>query len=132
MQVDTNHRNLAYIFELEAYFSSVPKTAAQRLENWRMVLVQYDYTIMHNSGERNCWGNLLSRWVNVPAGAVRAIAVFASSTPDEMMPSKDAIREVQQQARAGLGAMVIDASFTTLVGRATNEARICFAWGWTV
>ena len=38
--------------------------------------------------------------------AVRAIAVFGSSAMDETMPSKDAIREVQQQARVGLGAMV--------------------------
>ena len=29
----TDHRNLAYIFETEACVSSVPKTAAQRLEN---------------------------------------------------------------------------------------------------
>ena len=29
----TDHRNLAYIFELEACVSSVRKTAAQRLEN---------------------------------------------------------------------------------------------------
>ena len=73
----------------------MPKTAAQRLENWKMILAQYDYTIMHISGERNCWGDLLSRCVNVPAVAVRAVAMFASSAPDETMPSKDAIREVQ-------------------------------------
>ena len=29
----TDHRNLAYIFEPEAYVSSMPKTAAQRLVN---------------------------------------------------------------------------------------------------
>ena len=65
-------RNLAYIFEPEACVLSVPESAAQRLENWKIVLAQYDYTITHISGERNCWGDMLSRWVNVPAVAVRA------------------------------------------------------------
>ena len=70
-------------------------------------------------GEHNCWGDLLSRWVNVPAVAVRAVAVFTSSAPEETMSLKDAIREVQQQARAGLGAKVSGAS--TPVDRATND-----------
>ena len=61
-----------------------------------MVLAQYDYTIMHISGERNCWKDFLSRWVDVPTVAVRAVAVFASSAPDETVLSKDAIREVQR------------------------------------
>ena len=53
---------------------------------------------------------------------MRAVAVFPSSAPDETMPSKDAVREVQQQASASLGAMVSGAfSFTTPVGRATKE-----------
>ena len=34
----TDHRNLAYILELEMCVSSVPETAAQRLVNWKMVL----------------------------------------------------------------------------------------------
>ena len=83
----------------------MPKTAAQRLKNWVMVLAQYDYMVMHISAERNCWGDLLSRWVNIPAVAVRAVVVFANSAPDETMPLKDAICEVQQQLRGGLGAM---------------------------
>ena len=95
-----------------------------------MVLAQYDYKIMHISGERKCWEDLLSRWINVPAVAVRAVAVFASSAPDETMPSKDAICEVQQQARAGLGAMVSSASsFTTLFGRATKDNEDLFRVG---
>ena len=60
-----------------------------------MVLSHYDYTIMHISGERNCLGNLVSRWINVPAVAVRAVAVFVSSVPDETKPSKNASREIQ-------------------------------------
>ena len=61
---------------------------------------------------------------------MRAVAVFASSAPDETMQSKDAIREVQQQARAGSGAMVSGASsFTTPVGRATKDNEDLFRVG---
>ena len=38
MRIYTHHRKLIYIFEPEAYVSSVPKTAAQQLENWKTVL----------------------------------------------------------------------------------------------
>ena len=37
------------------------------------------------AGERNCWGDLLSTWMNVPAVSVRAVAVFASGGPDETL-----------------------------------------------
>ena len=33
MRINTDHRNLAYIFEPEASVSPVPKTVAQRLES---------------------------------------------------------------------------------------------------
>ena len=130
VRIYTDHRNLAYIFKPEACVSSVPKTAAQRLVNWEMVLVQHDFTMMHTSGEYICWGDLLSRWVNVPAVVVRAVAVFVISAPDEAMPSKDAIREVEQQARADLSIMVSGASsFTTPVGRATKDNENLFRVG---
>ena len=95
-----------------------------------MVLALYDYTTRHISGERSWWGDLLSRWVNVPAMAVRTVAVLASSTPHETLPSKDAIREVQQQARVSLGAITSGASsFTTPVGRATKDNEDLFCVG---
>eukprot|EP00903_Cladosiphon_okamuranus_P021853 g20089.t1 len=50
VHIHTDHRNLAYIFNPEACVSSVPKTTAQRLENWKAVLGQYDYTIQHIEG----------------------------------------------------------------------------------
>ena len=126
----TDHRNLAYIFEPEACVSSILKTVKQQLESWKMVLAQYDYTIMQISGERICWVDMLCRWVNVPAVAVRAVAVITNSAPDETMPSENAIREVHQQARAGSGAMVSGASsFTTPVGRATKDNEDLFHVG---
>ena len=112
VRIYTDHRNLAYVFDCGV--------ATRELEDG--VLAQYDYTIMYIFGERNRFGNLLSRWLNVPTVAVRAVAVFASSAPDETMSSKAAIREVQQQGRAGWGAIVCGASsFTTLVRRAKKN-----------
>ena len=91
------------------------------------MLAQYAYTIMHISGERYCSGDFLSRWLNIPAVAVRAVEVFGSSAPDETMPSKDAVHQVQQQARAGLGTMVGGAlSLTTSVGSATKDNEDLF------
>ena len=131
VRIHANHRDLAYIFEPEACASSMPKTAAERLESWKVVLARYDYTIVHICGERDyCWDDPLSRWVNVPGVAVRAVAVFASSARDETMPSKDAFCEVQQQARAGLSAIVSGASSsTTPVGRATKNKEDLFRVG---
>ena len=58
-------KKLAYIFDPEACLSSVVKTTAQRLEQWKAVLGQCDYPIMHIAGDRNCWLDLLSRWATV-------------------------------------------------------------------
>ena len=56
VRICTDHRNLAYIFDREAFVSSVAKTTAQRLDQWKAVLGQYDCTIMHVAGDHNCWG----------------------------------------------------------------------------
>ena len=82
MRIYTDHRNLAYSFESEVRVLLVTKTAVHRSDIRKMVLAQYDYTIMHISGEHNYWKDLLSRWVNVPAVAMKAVAVFASSALD--------------------------------------------------
>ncbi|CAN0065761.1 unnamed protein product [Sphacelaria rigidula] len=122
-----DHRNFAYIFDPEACVTTRAKAAAQRLEQWKTVLGQYDYSIRHISGERNCWGDLLSRWVNVPAVSVRAIAIFASGEPDETLPSKAAVREAQEQAREGLGGMVDGAeTFTAAVGYVFKDGEGLF------
>ena len=61
---------------------------------------------MHIAGDRNGWGDLLSRWVTVPSVSVHAIAVYAASAPDETLPSKQVIRDAQQASRANLGTLV--------------------------
>ena len=94
--------------------SPVAKTTAQRLNQWEVVLGQYDYTIMHIAGHRNCWGDLLSRWVTAPSVSVRVSAVYAASEPDETLPFKQVIQDAQQASRANLGTLAAGAtSFMT-------------------
>lgn len=63
-----------------------------------MVLGQFEHSIMHISGERNRWGDFLSRWINAPAVKVRVAAMLPPSEPDDTMPSKEVVRQVQQSA----------------------------------
>ena len=98
--------------------SSVSKPTAQRLDQWKTVLEQYDYTIVHIAGDRNCWGDLLSRSVTVPSVSVRATAVYAARAPDETFPCKQVIRDAQQASRANRGTLASGAtSFVTNVGQ---------------
>ena len=54
VRVYTDHRNLVFIFDPEACVSSVAKTTAQRVDQWKAVSGQYDCTIMHIAGDHNC------------------------------------------------------------------------------
>ena len=110
MHIYTDHRNLSYIFYPEAWVSSVAKTTAQRLDQWKVVLGLYDYTIVHIAGDRNCWGDLLSRWVTVRSVSVRATAVYEASAPDEALPAEQVIRDAQQASRANLGTLASGAT----------------------
>ena len=42
MHIYADHLNLAYIFDPEACVPSIEKTTAQRLDQWKAVLGQYD------------------------------------------------------------------------------------------
>ena len=57
------------------------------------MLAQYKYTMIHLSGERIYWGNLVALLVNISAVAVRAVTVLVNSAPEETMLSNYAIRE---------------------------------------
>ena len=100
VHICTDHRNLAYIFDPEAFVKSVSKVSAQRLEDSKGVLSQYRYTICHIPGDRNSWGDLLSRWVSVRALPVRAVVVFSPCDQDDSLPSKAVVRQAQQKALA--------------------------------
>ena len=105
--------------------TSVSKALAQRLEGWECVLGQYRYTICHIPGDRNSWGDLLSRWVSVPALPVRAVAVFGPCDQDDSLPSKAVVRQAQQKALATDGTEV--QSFASAVGHAIldDEGLFC-------
>ena len=51
-------------------------------------------------------GDMLSRWVSVPALSVRAVAVFSPCDQDDYMPSKAVVRQAQQKASATDGTEV--------------------------
>ena len=78
---------------------------AQRLDNWKAGLGQYRYAIEHIPAERNCWGDLLSRWVKVPSVPVRSVAVHSPCDADDSLPSVliDVTRAAQRKAVADLG-----------------------------
>ncbi|MEP0580138.1 MAG: reverse transcriptase domain-containing protein [Marinobacter sp.] len=117
VHIFTDHRNLQYIFNPEKCVTTVTKTMAQRLENWKGVLGQYRYAIEHIPGDRNCWGDLLSRWVKVPTVPVRSVAVHSPCNADDSLPALDVIRASQQRSVARIGVGVHE--FSTTFGQAT-------------
>ena len=69
------HKNVAFRFYSKAFVLSVARMTAQRLDQRNAILGQYVYIIVHNAGNRNCCGDLLSQWVTVPSVGVRAAAI---------------------------------------------------------
>ena len=97
--------------------TSVTKAIARRLDNWKAVLCQYRYAIEHIPGERNCRGNLLSRWVKVPSVRVRYVVVHSPCDADDSLPPVDVIRAAPRKAVADLSENL--RSFPTTFGRGT-------------
>ena len=82
---------------------------------------------MHIAGDRNCWGDLISRSVALLSVSVRATAVYAACALDETLPSKQEIRDAQQASRANLGTLASGAaSFMTNVGQVSLDAEGLF------
>eukprot|EP00903_Cladosiphon_okamuranus_P017435 g16059.t1 len=88
VHIHTDHRNLAYIFNPEACVSSVPKTTAQRLDNWKAVLGQYDYTIQHIEDE-DTWEPLQTLLEDAPQ--------FVKQQLRKMKLSRDVHEKLKQQ-----------------------------------
>ena len=49
----TDHKNLRYIFNPDSVISKVPKYTAGKLQRWSLLLMGYDYMIVHLPGEQN-------------------------------------------------------------------------------
>ena len=64
-------------------------------------------------------GDLLSRWVSVPALPARAVAVFSPCDQDDSMSSKAVVRQAQKKALATDGTEV--QSFESAVGFAVLD-----------
>ena len=58
----TDHSNLVFIFNPETAALRMNKGSISKIHRWAMKLSQYQYIIVHISGEDNCWADLLSRW----------------------------------------------------------------------
>lgn len=70
------------------------------------------------------------RWVSAPLVSVRAVALYAPSTPDFALPSKQVVRDAHQAARSNPGALAGPATlFSTVVGTATLHGEGLFRVG---
>ena len=58
----TDHSNLIFMFNPETAATRLNRASFSKVQRWGMILAQYQYTIIHISGEQNCWADLLSRW----------------------------------------------------------------------
>ena len=123
VHIFTDHRNLTYSFNPEACATFVTTAVARRLENWKSVLGQCRYAINHISGEINCWGDLLSRWVTFPCVSVHSIAGHSLCDADDSLPSEDVIRAGQRKAVADLGDNI--RSFPITFGQVTLTCFVC-------
>ncbi len=50
----TDHKNLRYIFNPDSVISKVPKYTADKLQRWSMLLIGYNYMIVHMFGPICC------------------------------------------------------------------------------
>ena len=103
MAIHCDHRNLAYI--LVSNGPPTSKAVAQHQQGWCVFLGQFPYTIVHITGDENCWGDLLSRWVRRPRGplcvqlSVKYTEVFFAGS--DKFPTKKVVRGVQAAAAKG-------------------------------
>ena len=77
----TDHLNLRYIFNPGTVLSAVPKYTADKLQRWSMVLMGYQYEIVHIPGEDNVWADLLSRW-----GCERSVCAVSFTESPQLDP----------------------------------------------
>jgi hypothetical protein len=69
--------------------TTISKTTSSRLARWAVLLGQNAYTIYHIAGELNVWGDLLSRWVQVPVVQHQMMLLQGVSDGESMEVSED-------------------------------------------
>jgi hypothetical protein len=107
----TDHRNLVYIFNMNATNGTMARYRADELQRCAMSLMSFKYMTQHVPGEVNVRGGLLIRWgagqkleTNSEAVRVACLAVVQRVSPLEdpefMWPSEADICAAQDTARA--------------------------------
>ena len=100
----TDHRNLTYIFNPISVSPGISKMVANKIERWALKLSSFRYTIVHISGEENCWADLLSRWafpLQPPARRISALLrapLAPDLDPEFRWPSPREFKEAQEVA----------------------------------
>lgn len=101
----TDHKNLVFIFDPVSVNARIQKHVANKIERWALLLSSFRYTIVHITGEDNCWADLLSRWGATPihthtltVSALLSVPVAPDLDPDFTWPSSHGIRQSQQAA----------------------------------
>ena len=104
---------------LQAVWSS-PATAVPKKDSFRLVS---DYKALPRQPPQS-GGDLLSRWVIVPALPVRAVAVFSPCDQDDSMHPKAADRQAQLKARMARRCNLMSRPLALL----SWTMRVCFAF----
>ncbi len=104
----TDHRNLVYMFNPRSFNGNMARYQADKLQRWAMALTAYRYEVEHIAGDKNVWGDLLSRWgasmkeESTQSARIRAIVSIPSTQVQQqeefIWPSVTEIYELQQQA----------------------------------
>ena len=83
--VETDHRNLVWL----------DKAAAdnRKLTRWRMIMMEYNFTVRHIPGETNAMADLLSRWGH---DLIQESVMAASVIPAESIHKR--VVEIQEEA----------------------------------
>ncbi|XXQ35702.1 Reverse transcriptase domain-containing protein [Plasmodiophora brassicae] len=61
LRIFTDHRNLVFILN-PASVARISRTTGDRLERWRLQIIDLDFHIEHIAGEDNVWADLATRW----------------------------------------------------------------------
>ena len=91
--VFTDHNNLVFIYNSEQALYALNSNSLNKVRRWGMLLSNFEYKIVHISGEDNCWADLLSRWGSArshPAAGEVGHLRLAALLQAPLAPNRDA------------------------------------------
>lgn len=114
-------------FQPEACVPLMSKAPAQRFEKLLVLVSQYLKAIYYSRRERNTWGDILWRWVEISAVLMQVLAVHAPTHPYDSPSSKKILRVAQQLALIQEGIRVSNTnSFQVPAGTAVLDSASLF------